>query len=225
MEPGPFKKITGAENNIVPIHHQAELISHQEKLTRLRELIHHQYAAEIVPGVQPAEGIIPVETEDAGDNKMKKYFLTISFISVLMITLTGCYTVAWDPGESNFPTRDNSFQSSNNLNTQSGYNYYDNSPWWWKIDPRIFEDATDYADEDFGSGTIIIDNGAVIPIIIPSVPAAQIIVRSPGNRSLPLVRPNKDKSQDTRSRDNSTNNTNKTRNDNGSRNTDTGRKR
>ena len=225
MRHDQFKKITGTENNIVPIHHQVELISRQEKLIHLRKLIHRPLVAEITREEQRAEEIIPTEVEDAGGSKMKKYFLTTTFLTLLMITLTGCYTVAWDPGESNFPTKDNSFQLTDSPYTQSGYNYYDNSPWWWEIDPQIFEDDTDYADEDFGSGTIIIDNGPVIPILIPSVPATQIIVRSPENRSIPLIQSNKDKSQDTRSRDNTTSNANKTRNDNGSRNTDTGRKR
>ena len=156
---------------------------------------------------------------------MKKYFLTAAFSFVLMIALTGCYTVAWNPGENNFPTKDNSQQLNDSSYMQSDYNLYDNTPWWWEIDPQIFEDVTDNSYENFGSGTIIIDNGPVIPIIIPSFPAEQTNVRSPENRSLQLMQPDKDKSQDTRSGDNTNNNTTKTRNDNGSRNTDNRRNR
>lgn len=199
------------------------LIHRQEKLIVLRqELIHHLHVVEeVVQEVQPTEEVIQA-VEDAGDNKMKKYFLTTAFLFVLTIALTGCYTAIWNPGDNNFPTKDNWLKSGDNLYAQSSFDYYDNSPWWWKIDPPIF-DYTDNSYDDRGSVTTIID---FVPIPFNPPPVGRPIVRPPVHVPTPLKpADNKDKSQDVRPKDNTNNNSSNARNDNGSRNTDTGRKR
>jgi hypothetical protein len=229
MDRDLLREKTEAGGNNALIRRQAgltllrELIRHQEKLIVLRqELIHLLHVVEeVVQEVQPAEEVIQA-AEDAGDNKMKKYFLTTAFLFVLTITLTGCYTAIWNPGDNNFPTKDNSLKSVNNLYAQSGFDYYDNSPWWWEIDPPIF-DYTDNSYEDGGSVTTIID---FVPIPFNPPPVGRPIVRPPVNGPTPLKpADNKDKSQDVRAKDSTNNNSSNARNDNGSRNTDTGRKR
>ena len=228
MERDPLKEEPEAEVNGILIPPQKELIllrgltHHPERLIVLQqELIHLHHVVGVVPEEQQVEEVTQEAAEVEGDNKMKKYFLPTAFI-ILMITVTGCYTVAWDPGDNNFPTKDNSLQTSDSLYAQSGYDLYDNSPWWWEITPPSFDDTYD-SDQDVGTVTTI-----YVPYIPPfnPPPVGRPIVRPPVHEPTP-VNPtdNKDKSQNVRPRDNTNNNSNKARNDNGSRNTDTGRKR
>ena len=68
METDLLIEVTEAGINSIHTHRQKELIRHQVKLIRLRELIHHLLGV-VVQEEQPAEEAIPVaEAEDAGDN-------------------------------------------------------------------------------------------------------------------------------------------------------------
>ena len=175
-----------------------------------------------VPEEQQVEEVAQEVAGVEEDNKMKKYLLPTAFI-VLMITLTGCYTATWNPGDNDFPTKDKSLEAGNSLYAQSGYDFYDNSPWWWEVTPSTFDD-TDNGDQDVA--TIYVP---FIPPFIPQplpVPPVGVPIRQPILVPTP-AKPvdNNDKAQNVRPRDNTNNNSNKARNDNGSRNTDTGRKR
>ena len=151
---------------------------------------------------------------------MKEYFLPTAFV-LLIITLTGCYTATWNPGDNDFPTKDKYLEAGNSLYAQSGYDFYDNSPWWWEIDPPAFDD-TDNSDQDVA--TII-----YVPYIPPFIPPPPVGIQAQPPVLVPTpAKPadnNKDKAQNVRPRDNTNNSSTNTRNDNGSRNTDTRRKR
>jgi hypothetical protein len=157
---------------------------------------------------------------------MKKIILKSAYLFAFMLGLTGCYTVAWNPGDNNFPTKGNFLQLGDSLYTQNDYTFYDNTPWWWEIDPPTYDNLADNNNEDLSPVNItIIDFGPGIPINPPPV-GSPVIVRPPIYVPTPMKPDeNKDKSQDIRPRDNSNNNSSKARNDNGSRNNDNGRKR
>lgn len=231
MDHDRLKEEPEAEDNNILIRHQKKLILPRglihllvEPIRHQADLIHLLRGAVAVREGQQVEGAVQ---EVGVGNKMKKYFLPSAFI-ILIITLTGCYTVAWNPGDNNFPTKDNTLKSGDSLYAQTGYDFYDNSPWWWNIDPTIFDnnENTDIGDQDLISPTItIINYGPSIPFVPP--PVGTPIVRPPVHTPTP-VKPednNKNNSQNVRPRDNINNSSTNTRNDNGSRNTDTGRKR
>ncbi len=73
--------------------------------------------------------------KEEADNKMKKYLLNIAAIFLLTFSITGCYTVIWDPSQPQLPDNQNS-----DINTGfysdpyfGGYAYYYDSPWWFDL--------------------------------------------------------------------------------------------
>ena len=228
MEADPFKEEQGVEVSSTPIHHRhVKHIRHLLEHIHLQAgLIHHLQGVEAVPEEQQVEEVAQEVAGVEEDNKMKKYLLPTAFM-VLMITLTGCYTATWNPGDNDFPTKDKYLEAGNSLYAQSGYDFYDNSPWWWEIDPPVFNDNdTDNGYQNLESTTItIIDYGPSTPFIPP--PLVGIPVQPPVITPSPAkpVNNSNDKEQNVRPRDNTNNSSNKTRNDNGSRNTDNRRNR
>jgi hypothetical protein len=158
---------------------------------------------------------------------MKKYFLPTTFV-VLVITLTGCYTVTWNPRDNDFPTKDKSLEAGNNSYAESGYDFYDNTPWWWEITPPTFV-GTDNSGQDLESTSspIIIYYGNPMPFIPPPPVGVPIdpVLTPPVITPTPVKPTENNKAQDVRPRDNTNNSSTNTRNDSGSRNTDTRRKR
>jgi len=69
------------------------------------------------------------------DNSMKKYLLNIAAIFLLTFSITGCYTVIWDPSQPQMPNNETSDNSTGFYSDPyfGGYAYYYDSPWWFDI--------------------------------------------------------------------------------------------
>ena len=82
---------------------------------------------------------------------MKKYVLNMAAILMLTFTLTGCYTVIWDPSHPQLPNRDNTANTDEYSGYYAdsyygGYAYFYDSPWWYDI-------TLPMAPSDISSGT------------------------------------------------------------------------
>jgi len=165
---------------------------------------------------------------------MKKYFLTTA-LSVLTFTLTGCYTIMWNPSENNFPTEENSNYENGfyAIEYYGDYSDFYGSPWWYNITPPGYIYNNDQIIND---GTVIRNLGGrgertrVDWNILTTNPATKNsstqtrdLSRSNVNTS---TNSNTSSNTSTRSESNrSSQSSTNSRNDNGSRNTDNGRGR
>lgn len=177
--------------------------------------------------ITEAEEVVHPQEKEEGDNKMKKYFLNAAFIIVLTITLTGCYTVIWDPSENRFPTKDNSnydegYYASPYYGDYSGFYDY---PWWFYI-TQPMTGVNDNQNLD-PNGTVTRDSGSGRGSVTRN-PWTGIITGTPSrNISTPSGNVSKSstnsttRSETSRSSGGSTN----SRNGNGSRNSGNGRGR
>ncbi len=101
------------------------------------------------------EEVHPREEED---KEMKKLFLNSAFISILTVTLTGCYTVVWDPSQNGFPTKDNTNYDSGYYPVidYGGYSGFYDSPWWFYISQPGTSTTNNNADPN---GTVARNSG------------------------------------------------------------------
>lgn len=157
---------------------------------------------------------------------MKKYFLNSAFIIILTITLTGCYTVIWDPSQNSFPARDNASGQDGyySLPFYGGYSIFYDQPWWYDVTygPGLNQRSPDQngsAIRNMGSGRgETTRNGWNLYTNPPSRNITQTgnVSKSSTNSNNTTTR-----SETGRSSDSSTN----SRNSNGSRNSGSGRGR
>jgi len=83
---------------------------------------------------------------------MKK-FISPFICFILLFSLSGCYTVAWQPGEE-LPVREEvSFNNSNfyNVNDFGVFGYYYNSAWWLNEDYDFLETLPIEKESGLGS--------------------------------------------------------------------------
>lgn len=68
---------------------------------------------------------------------MKNQWSKILMGFIVAIGFSGCYTIVWTPG-TDFPTEDNSVNSTYYDNTYYGdYYFFYDSPWWWDFTPPV----------------------------------------------------------------------------------------
>jgi len=155
-------------------------------------------------------------------NNLKSLFL----ILITSIVFTGCYTVAWQPGEA-LPTKDNLEQiqtSFYNVNDFGVFSDYYNSAWWVNPDYDFLRNnltaKNDLDDNNEVSDGILsgVDIGIIILNPLPIAPPA-IILPSPiklhNTTTVKDGNPTRKVRQDR----------NKIRNNNGGRKTTKGRQR
>lgn len=151
---------------------------------------------------------------------MKKYFFNIAAILLLTFSLTGCYTVIWDPSQPQLP------RSSNNEETggyysdpyYGGYAYYYDSAWWFDISLNASGEATVSRDGNTDISKIRnLDGGRGT-----AVRNIWNLFTNPPSRSSQSGSINKSNTSTNNSSrsGNSSDGSNKVRNSNGSRNTD-----
>ncbi len=164
---------------------------------------------------------------------MKTIFKQITLSVLITFSLTGCYTVVWEP-DMDFPDEYNSEISSDvyYMETYHGnYDYFYNYPWWLSITPPTKERVTD-RDKNPSMNTLRNENGGRIntgsrnPDILVTPPPTRDGNSNNTNSGNGSTSGNTDRSVNT---DNSTstnrsnnsgNSQNPVRNNDGNRNTD-----
>lgn len=157
-------------------------------------------------------------------------YLVVLFIA---FSLTGCYTVVWEP-DMEFPNEYNSEISSDVYYVESYYGNYDyfyNYPWWLSITPPTKERVTD-RDKNPSMNTLRNENGGRIntgnrnpDILVTPPPSRDGSSNNTGSDSGSNTGSNDrsvntDNSSNTNRSNNSGNSQNPVRNNDGNRNTD-----
>lgn len=157
-------------------------------------------------------------------------FSKILLLLISSLTLFGCYTVAWQPGEA-LPTKDNIEQNQSSFYNVKDYGVFSDyyySAWWTNPDYNFLRDNLTAANNTDGdNGNFILDIISIGTHFLP--PLAQPLPIIPIIASPTIVKPNPTKSRNTTSLSKSpptrksSSNKNKLRNNNGSRNSRRGR--
>jgi hypothetical protein len=86
---------------------------------------------------------------------MKIIITRVVFLSFLILTVPGCYTVVWEP-DMEFPNENNSEYTTENYydgGYYGSYDYFYNYPWWLSLNPPTKEGITKQR-ENSSTGTL-----------------------------------------------------------------------
>lgn len=89
---------------------------------------------------------------------MKNNFLNLAALLLLTFSITGCYTVIWDPSQPQLPERNNNgvYEGYYSDPYYGDYAYYYDSPWWFDI--SINSIKTENTDRDGNTNISTIRN-------------------------------------------------------------------